>query len=254
MRATLAACAVIMLAAFAAGPARAESAPAPAACASATDLDCMLGLLDTTAAAIPEKNWRDQTFRELAKLMAKKERYDDAIALLARIENPDTRAMTIRGIGMAAASLKKDPASYAPLFEKLTAEAAKIEHPPSNAIAQTYIAMSQAFAGDDAGATKTALAMQNAALRNKALGESAEIQAEHGDVAAALVSISHIDDPAFRDKAHNLISKILTNRGEYDKALDAATKITNNYQRANAILHILARQITPEEISVGATP
>lgn len=252
MRATLAACAVIMLAAFTAAPARAESPPPPApSCTSATDLNCMLGLLDSTATAIPEKNWRDQTLRELAKLMAKKERYDDAVAILARIENPDTRAMTIRGIGMAAASLKKDPASYAPLFEKLAAEAAKIDHPPSHAIAQTYIAMAQAFAGDDAGATKTALAMENAALRNKGLAESAEIQAERGDLAAALASIGHIDDPAFRDKAHNLISKIMTNRGEYDNALAAAKKILNNYQRANAILHILARQITPEEISVG---
>lgn len=252
-RALLILSALLLLTAFA-GAARAESAPAPVAaaptCASATDIPCMTGLLDSTAAAITEKNWRDQTLRELAKLMAKQERYDDAIAILDRIENPDTRAMTIRGIGMAAASLKKPPASYAPLFEKLAAAAAKIEHPPSHAIAQTYIAMAQAFAADDAGATKTALAMDNAALRNKALAEAAEIQAERADLPAALASIGHIDDAAFRDKAHRTIANILSDRQQYDMALSAAQKIDNSYQRAQAILRILARQVSPDEISV----
>ena len=219
-------------------------------CAAATDLPCMMALLDHTAATITEANWRDQTLRELAKLMAKQERYDDAIAIIGRVENPDTRAMTIRGIGMAAASLKKAPDSYAPLFEKLTAEAAKIEHPPSHAIALTYIAMAQAFAGDDAGATATAKTMENPALRNKALAESAEIQAERSDISAALASIGHIDDAPFRDKAHRTIAKILADGGHYDKALAAAVKIENSYQRAQAILNILARQITPEEVSV----
>jgi len=245
--------AVVLLTAFAV-PARAESAPAPAAaapsCANATDLACMTGLLDSTAATITEKNWRDQTLRELAKLMAKQERYDDAVAILPRIENPDTRAMTIRGIGMAAASLKKSPESYDALFEKLAAAAAQIEHPPSHAIAQTYIAMSQAFAGDNPGATKTALAMENAALRNKALAEAAEIQSEREDLEAALVSIGHIDDASFRDKAHRTIAKILSDRKQYDKALAAALKIDNNYQRAQALLQILARQVSPDEISV----
>lgn len=250
MRTILFLSALLMLASGPA-PARAESAPAPAATCTATDIDCMLGLLDTTAATITEKNWRDQTLRETAKLMAKRENYDGAIALLDRIENPDTRAMTIRGIGMAAASLKKPPASYAPLFEKLSAAAAKIDHPPSHAIAQTYIAMAQAFAGDDAGATKTAMAMENAALRNKGLGEAAEIQAERNDLDAALASIGHIDDPAFRDKAHRTVAKILSDRGQYDKSLSAAQKIDNAYQRSQAILHILARQVTPDEIALG---
>lgn len=250
MRAFIALSLSALLAVYTATPARAESAPAPS-CANAADLPCMLGLLDQTAATIAEKNWRDQTLRELAKLMAKSEKYDEAIALLPRIENPDTRAMTIRGIGMAAASLKKPAESYRPLFEKLAAAADKIDHPPSHAIAQTYIAMSQAFAADDAGATKTALAMENAALRNKALAESAEIQAERDDLTAALASIAHIDDPGFRDKAHRTISKILADRKQYDKALAAGMKIDNAYQRSQSILHILARQITPDEVSTG---
>ncbi|MBU0800338.1 MAG: hypothetical protein KKA05_04975 [Alphaproteobacteria bacterium] len=220
------------------------------ACASATDIPCMLNLLDNTTTGIDDANWRDQTVRELAKLMAKQERYDDALALIKRIDNPDTRAMTIRGIGMAAASLKKPPESYKELFEKLTVEAEIISHPPSHAIALTYIAMAQAFAGDDEGATATAKTMDNPALRNKALAESAEIQAERENLDAALASIGHIDDLPFRDKAHRTISKILANSLQYDKALAAAAKIDNNYQRAQAILYILARQISPEEVSV----
>ncbi|MBU0860163.1 MAG: hypothetical protein KJ667_09500, partial [Alphaproteobacteria bacterium] len=102
----------------------------------------------------------------------------------------------------------------------------------------------------DEGATATAKTMDNPALRNKALAESAEIQAERENLDAALASIGHIDDLPFRDKAHRTISKILANSLQYDKALAAAAKIDNNYQRAQAILYILARQISPEEVSV----
>lgn len=245
----------LIMALCAAIPAQAqETAPATPEnarqCASATDVPCMLSLLEDTAGGINDANWRDQTLRELAKLMAKREQYDSALAIVRRIDNPDTRAMTIRGIGMAAASLKKPPETYDALFKKLRAEAEKITHPPSYAIALTYITMAQAFAGADAGATATAQSMENAALRNKAFAESAEIQAERQDLDAALASIGHINDPAFRDKAHRTIADILSNNKEYDKAMAAAAKIVNNYQRAQAILHILARQITPDEVSV----
>lgn len=219
-------------------------------CASASDLPCMLDVLSDAAGAIPETNWRDQTLRELAKLMSKQKRYDDAIAVIARIESPDTKAMTIRGIGMEAAGLHDTPEHYDALFAKLAAEAEKIDHAPSHAIAQTYIAMAQAFAGDNDGATKTAMAMDNQALRNKALGESAEIQAERGDLDQAVASIKHIDDPGYADKAYRSISEILSRAANYDKAFAAANRIDNKYQRAQAILFLLARQISPDEISV----
>lgn len=232
---------------LAALPARAEDKPV---CATATDKTCLTDLLTATAADITENNWRDQTFREIAKLMTKQDRFDDALALIARVQNPDTRAMTIRGIGMEAAALRRDPAVLAPLFAQLRGAADAIDHPPSHAIALTYIAMAQAFAGDDDGATATAKSMENAALRNKAFAESAEIQAARQDLDAALVSISHIDDPAFRDKALRTIAKILSDNGHYDKALAAAQQISNNYQRAQAFLQLLARQVAPGEASV----
>lgn len=257
--------AVIFLIAGACAPARANTAQALAekalatpatACASAREISCLTDLLETAAAGIQDAGWRDQTLRELAKIMAKQGRIDQAIALLGRIHNPDTRAMAIRGIGMAAATLGKTPAEYKELFKTLSFESSKISHPPSYAIAQTYIAMAQALAGDDAGATETALMMENPALRNKAFAESAEIQAGRLDLPAALASVGHIDDPAFRDKALRTVSKILGDKSDYDKALAAAQKIDNNYQRAQALLHILSRQVTPDEPAQaeGGTP
>lgn len=235
--------------AFATSAEKALAAPVTA-CANGTDLACVTNLLRTTTEAIQDANWRDQTYRELAKIMTKQNRIDDAIALLGKIHNPDTRAMTIRGIGMTAAGLGKTPAEYKELFATLTFEADKISHPPSHAIALTYIAMAQAFAGEDKGATATAQLMENAALRNKAFAETAEIQAERDDLKAAQASLGYIEDPVFRDKSMREVSKIFAARGSYNSALAIATKIDNGYQRAQALLQILARQLTPEDVAV----
>ena len=216
----------------------------------ADDKSCLLTQLEEVAAQIPEKNWQDQMYRELAKLLTLEKQSERAIGLIGRIENPDTKAMTIRGIGMAAADTDMTPEELGPLFTALRTEAEKIEHPPSYAIALTYIAMAQAFAGDDAGAMKTAHDMENDALRNKAFGESAEIQAERGDLDAAMASIAAIDSPAFRNKAHGIISKIFTERKKYDEALESAMAIDNPYLQAQSILNILAKQISPEEVSL----
>lgn len=228
-----------------AAPAFAQDTPC-----KADDKSCLLTQLEAVAAQIPEKNWQDQMYRELAKLLTLERQSDKAVALIGRIENPDTKAMTIRGIGMAAADTDMTPEELAPLFSALRAEAEKIQHPPSYAIALTYIAMAQAFAGDDAGAMKTAADMENDALRNKAYAESAEIQAERGDLKAAMASIAAIDSPAFRNKAHGIISKIFTERKKYDEALKSATAIDNPYLQAQSLLNILAKQISPEEVSL----
>ena len=99
--------------------------------------------------------------------------------------------------------------------------------------------MAQAFAKDDAAATKTALAMKNEALQHKALGESAEIQAERGDYAAAMASIGHIGSSSFRNKAYRTVAKIFTDRGLLKEAYDTAAKIDNPYTRAQALQAIL---------------
>lgn len=229
-----------------AGSAFAQEAPS----CKADDKACLLSQLETVTGQIAEKNWQDQMYRELAKLLTLDKQADKAVALIARIDNPDTKAMTIRAIGMAAADTGMKPEEYTPLFSALRAEAEKITHPPSYAIALTYIAMGQAFAGDNAGAMQTARDMENDALRNKAFGESAEIQAERGDIVAAMASIAAIDSPAFRNKAHGIISKIFADRKKYDEALKTAMAIDNHYLQAQAILYILAKQISPEEVSL----
>lgn len=233
---------ILLLAAY---PAMAQDIPCPP-----EDKNCLMAHLETLTGTISEQNWKDQTYRELAKLRAQEKQGEQAIALIAKIENPDTKAMTIRGIGMAAAETDLTPEAYTTLFAALRAEAEKIEHPPSYAIALTYIAMSQAFAGDDDGAMKTAQDMTNSALRNKAFAESAEIQAENGRFDEAMKSIAAIDDGAFRDKAYRTISKIFSDREKYEDALKSATTIENSYQKAQSVLYILAKQITPKEVSL----
>jgi len=213
----------------------------------AQDRACILKEIEAESAQIENTSWRDQTYRELAKTKAADGDMDGAIALIDKIETPDTQAMTIRGIGMAAADLKLEKAAYDALFTKLRARAEKIEHPPSYAIALTYIAMSQAFAGDNEGAWKTASDMENNALRHKAYGETAEIQAEAGDARAAMKSIGFIESAAFRNKAYALIAKILADREDFDDALAAAMALTNPYKKAHALQYILDVQ-KPHEV------
>lgn len=217
----------------------------------ATDMSCILSELETLTAKIEDANWRDQTWRELAKLYTAQNNTAAALAIIPRIENPDTQAMTIRGIGMAAAKLNLSPEALTALFTALRTKADKIEHPPSHGIALTYIAMSQAFAKDDAGAYATAKSMDNDSLRHKAFGESAEIQAERGDLKAALESLAAIDDASYRNKAHNTVAHIFADRKLYSEALEIASHIDNNYQKSQALLYIAAKQITPDEITLG---
>ncbi|HOO81589.1 MAG TPA: hypothetical protein PK513_03710 [Alphaproteobacteria bacterium] len=213
----------------------------------AQDRACILKEIETESAQIENTSWRDQTYRELAKTKAADGDMDGAIALIDKIETPDTQAMTIRGIGMAAADLKLEKAAYDALFTKLRTRAEKIEHPPSYAIALTYIAMAQAFAGDNEGAWKTASEMENDALRHKAYGETAEIQAEVGNAHAAMKSIGFIDSIAFRNKAYAIVSKILADRKDFDGAMAAAMTITNPYKKAKALQYILDVQ-KPREV------
>ncbi len=215
------------------------SIPSHAFSCEIADTACALNMIAVEAAKIENVSWRDQTYRELAKSLAADGQTEKAIALIEKIETPDTKAMTIRGIGMEAADLMLPPEAYNALFASLRAEAEKITHPPSYAIALTYIAMSQAFAKDNAGAWKTASEMENDALRHKAYGETAEIQAEFGDYAAAMKSIELIESVAFRNKAYSIVSKILVDKGFLQEGLNASEKITNAYKKAQSVQHVL---------------
>jgi len=203
---------------------------------------CVLRMLRGYAEKIERDSWRDQTFRELAKSYAADGHIDVAISIIEDIGTSDTQAMTIRGIGMELANLDYTPEQLDAEFVKLRAAAEKIDHPPSYAIALTYIAMGQAFAGDNDGAWETAASMENDALRYKAYAETAEIQAEAGDFDAAMKSIGYIDDEAFRNKAYNIVSKLLAERSMFEQSYKAALEITNDYKKAQSIQFMLDRQ------------
>lgn len=206
----------------------------------ATDKLCIMTEIKKDSGAIENKTWRDKVLRELAKAYTHEGHEDKAMALIDEIETPDTKAMTIRGIGMAAADNKwVDKTRYTKLFEDLIKEAEKIDHPPSNAIAYTYIAMSQAFARDNEGAMATARSMKNDALRHKAFAETAEIQAERGDYDAAMNSIAQIESEAFKNKAYGTVARIFIRRDKLEQAYEAARIITNPYARAQALQGLL---------------
>lgn len=213
----------------------------------AEDKSCLIKTLQTVTSAIPGDSERDQTWRETAKLMAAAGMIDEAVAIIPKIKTPDTQAMTIRGIGMAAAELKLPKEKLDALFKQLRAEADKISHAPSHAIALTYIGMAQAFAGDDAGAMATSASMTNAALRNKAYAETAEIQAERNDLPAVLKSIAAIDDSGYKDKELYIITRIFADRQQYANALEIANMVANPYQKSQSYLYILTKQIQPDK-------
>lgn len=222
---------------------------------NAADTLCVLRAAAQNAGRIGEDKWRDQTLRDIAMQFAEANHPEEAYPLIARITNPDTKAMTIRGIGMGVAkySATTTAEQYDAIFTRLAQEAETIPHDGARAIAYTYIAMAQAFAGLDEAATKTAAAMTNQALRNKAFGESAEIQAERGDLAAALASIEHIDDAAYRDKAHQTTAFIFVKEAAYDKALDMAAQIADPYKKSLVLIAIADAQTTKMQKDKGLT-
>lgn len=212
-------------------------------CTSASDRACIGRSILFDMNDVNELQWRDATLRDLAGSYTYDGKIDQAIALIDQIKNPDTQAMTIRMIGMTAALYRKEsPATLRTIFAKLTARAEKIANSDAKAIAYTYIAMAQAFAGLDVDAEKTASGMTNVALRQKAFAETAEIQAERGDMAAAMASIKKIDTASFRNKAYQNIAEILMKDGQYDAALQAANGIDNAMKRAQTLQKLLHEQ------------
>lgn len=209
---------------------------------SVADRLCVIGQLKNEAAKIKNTAWRDQTYREIAKTYMFEGKFSEALALVEMINTPDTKAMTIRGIGMTLAAQDYDKKTRDDMFQFLRKEAETINHGASYAIALTYIAMAQAFSGDNEGAWTTAEDMTNAALRHKAYGETAEIQAEKGDFSAARHSIEKIDSLAFRNKAYSIVSGILADKALHQEAYEAAMSIENAYKRAQALQYVLDAQ------------
>jgi hypothetical protein len=237
---------IFCLVLLASGLARAEDA---APCPSASARDCITTHMLKDAEGIYDTAWRDQAYRDLAGSLTYDKKIDQAIALVEKIQNPDTQAMTIRAIGMAAALYGKDsPQQMKITFMKLKKASDVIRDTSAHAIAETYIAMAQAFAGLDDDAWVTASAMKNTALKHKAYGETAEIQAERGDIDKAMASITKIETASFRNKAYQTVAEILIKKQMFDQALKAASGIDNPTKRVDVMQDILHAQ---EELTRG---
>lgn len=214
---------------------------------TAMDRPCLMKQLEMLAPQIDKPEWQDQTLRELAKTYAYEGDLEKAVAQIEKIRDNDTKAMTIRGIGMAAASAKYDHNRYEWLWKRLSEEALKITHAPSQGIAFTYISMAQAFAGDDEAARHTASTMTNTALKHKAYGEAAEIEADRGDLANVLKSLDAIDNPPYRNKQYDIVSRIFLDKALVEEAYACASKIDNAYLKAKSIQRILNKGNAEEE-------
>lgn len=218
-----------------------SQASAPEPCAT-HDRSCIIETLYASAGKIERAEWRDQVYRELAKTLAFDGDIESAVIIIEKIQSNDTKAMTIRGIGMTLADSKPPKEKYDAAIELLRGAAEKIKDPPSYAIALTYIAMSQAFAGDNEGAWATAGSMKNDALRHKAYGETAEIQAENGDFNSAMRSIELIQNGPYQNKSLTTVTKILADRQMLGEASQAARAITDPYMQAESLQYILDTQ------------
>jgi hypothetical protein len=215
---------------------------ARASCAT-NDMPCLFKIIESETMKMDEPRWRNQAYRDLAVSKAMAADYDGATALINQIDNADTQAMTIRAIGMAIA-IHQDLSdeTYKHVFAKLDKSAQGIKDDGAKDIAYTYIAMAQAFAGLDNDAMQTTLQMTNPALKNKAYGETAEIQAERGDKAAALASLNAIGSSAFKNKALAIVSGIFLKNNDVDTALSMAMMIDNPTKKISAIQKIIDKE------------
>ena len=205
-----------------------------------TNALCLITLITSDIENINDSRWRDYAYRDLAVSVAYNNNIDGAVALIKKINNSDTQAMTIRAIGMALAIHKKLAIEdYRIIFKKLNEATLLISNEGARDIAYTYIAMAQAFAGLDNDATITTASMTKPELKHKAFGETAEIQAERGDYKASMTSINAINSPSFKNKALALVSGIFVKRKEYENAFNAAQQITNTTKKNESLQKIL---------------
>ena len=200
---------------------------------------CILNELSHSIENIDEDRWRDIAYRELAKSLTLNNQIDAAIKVVDKIKNSDTKALTIRGIGMNSAQLALSNREYKNIFSILREKAEEITHPPSYSIALTYIAMAQSYSNMDDDAIKTAFEMKNASLKHKALGEIAEIQAANNKNKKAIKTVEMIESTSYQNKAYRTITKIMAENGYYQDALVAAKKITNPVSKSDSLQIII---------------
>jgi hypothetical protein len=208
---------------------------------------CVMDQIKKTAFTIDNKDKRNKTLANLTKSYTQIGFESKGLALIDDISSYDMKATAIRNIGMTAAFSKwrtaegyRDRQRYKNLFARLKSEAEQIKHPPSYAIAYTYIAMAQAYAHDYAAADTTAVNMKNDALRHKAYAEIAEIQAKRDQFDKTMVTISKIDSDSYQDKIYGRVARIFSERNMIENAYKTAEKIGNPFARTQVLQAILS--------------
>ncbi len=225
----------------------AQAADAPPLCASG-DNTCLFTALQNATKNIDNDRYRDQTLRDMSKLMIHEKNFPAAIDLFHQIKSADTKAMTLRGIGVATAETDFLESDKKNIYTNLIEAAEEITEEDSRVIALRYVAKGQALAGFDDDAHATMRMIDNRSQRDKAFEEIAEVQAKQDKLGEAVKSIAAIESPPYRDRAYGAISKIFVHKENYESAIKTAQMIETPYNRAQALLLILTAQITPAEV------
>jgi predicted negative regulator of RcsB-dependent stress response len=200
---------------------------------------CHYEALLQTVKDIENTKWKDQTYKDVSVLLTSSNQPLKALKTLNLISNPDTKAMAIRACAKVVAEHDSYKKNASQLFEQLITSADSIEHPPSKAIAYTYIAIAQAEYGAFPNALNTASLMHNESLKNKALAEISKIMAQRNQFNETIEALSSIQSEHYRDKTSLSISKIYSENNQYDEAMKIMSMIHNPYQKSQSLLAII---------------
>lgn len=211
------------------------------------DPACLIKDLHESIAKIADFHWRDQVLREVAKALTEKGYPELALRIIEQVENQDTKAMTIRGIGVNTAKLSMPDDQKTYIYNQLKVAANNLSDAPSKDIAFRYIAKGQALAGFDAEADKTVDAVKDTSQRDKAYEEIAEVQAAQAKLDNVMETIARIESPSYRDRAYGAASKIFIKNGQIDPALKLAYKIETPYNRAQALLLVMKAETAQDQ-------
>jgi hypothetical protein len=211
---------------------------------------CLLDDLKAAITKIDKQTWTDRALRDFAKVQAELGTVTPALKAAQKIDNPDTRAMALRGIAIAVAQSERYAPAQDTILAKISRQAKTMDHAPSRAIARTYIAKALAIAGHDRSAYETAAKIDNGDMRNKAYGAIAEAQARQGHTQAVITSLGKVDDAGYRNRQYKTTAKMLADKGDMKAARRLANAIEGNAVLRAGTLQALLNRISKKQDGV----
>ncbi len=207
------------------------------------DNACISSLLEETLENLENKSWRDQGYRDLAEMYVLQNRPGEALNAIAKINNPDTRAMAIRKSATAVSEIEVTDPEKTIMFEMFEQASKAIQHHPSMEIALTYLSIAMAEAGLFEEAVNAVPDITNVSLRNKAYAEIAEVQARHKNGTLAIQNIKKIETESFRNQAAKRVAGVLAEHNDFKSAVQITEIISNSAHKAAALQGILGLRI-----------